>query len=349
MSAENLLPGNAWATVDYEHQVCQSFKPTADFIVNWIDLECQHVNVGYAPRAAIYDADADGHPFHDRLSWDIIAIDPPAQPFFKSRWRLKMRPYTLFADTPYVLVTYGTSRLLPVEHDVWYQSGTGTYPQGKMSRSDDYGETWTSYPNDDLVFAIFGTPPAPAPPPEPPIAHFAVLDVVQELTETGFKFIVTTSVPCRLFMAITDKEPDKHRTAILRRGELWKDAVRFCFVGWHANEQLEPGETMVHTFVKEPWAGCETRWFCFRALIDELWSPSVTAIFKKHRPTEGYILLLLEPWSVTMAPPDFDLIFTEPWSVTREPPEFELIFTEPWTSSSNPPGYSIIFTEEWTS
>lgn len=332
MGVENLQLGNAWLKQDFEHRACQSFKPDTDFTLEWLDIYCRYVDYGCPPRARLFFADIDGHPLPDELSHDIIPIDPPKQWFLAARWRLKMSAVTLYAGNPYALVTYGTSRLPEVAHDIQYQSGIGTYPLGFMSRSADGGATWTSYPADDLVFTLFGTPPAPPPPPEPPITHFAILDVIQELTLTGFQFLVTTSVPSHLYMAWTDREPDKHRTAILRRGELWKDAIRFCFVGWRLNEQEEPGDTLYHTFIKEPWPSCETRWFVFRAKINEEWSPSISPIFTKHRPTEGYILILLEPWTVTYEPPDFDLMLSEPWTLNTSPPKFEEVIIEPWTS-----------------
>ncbi|GAI23886.1 unnamed protein product, partial [marine sediment metagenome] len=133
------------------------------------------------------------------------------------------------------------------------------------------------------MFAVWGDPPAPAPPPAPPKDHFAILSVKQEDTGTGIKFIVATNVPCHLFMLWTSQNPEKHLTPILRRGVFWKNAIRFCFVGWNENEQEEEGYTLYHTFTKEPWAVCETRWFTFRAKIEDKWAPSVGPIFKKHR------------------------------------------------------------------
>ena len=74
-----------------------------------------------------------------------------------------------------------------------------------------------------------------------------------------------------------------HKTSLLRRGLPTMQAARYCFVNWHQNEQEEEGDTLVHTFIKEPWLHCETRWFTFRAKVDLEWLPSVGPIFEKHR------------------------------------------------------------------
>ncbi|GAI52757.1 unnamed protein product, partial [marine sediment metagenome] len=45
----------------------------------------------------------------------------------------------------------------------------------------------------------------------------------------------------------------------------------------------EAGDTLTHTFIKEPWPVCETRWFTFKGDVDTLWTASAGPIFKKHR------------------------------------------------------------------
>lgn len=175
-----------------------------------------------------------------------------------------------------------------------YDAGDATYPRGERLFSNDEGATWTHYPNDCLMFCAWGDPPAPKPPPPPPKDHFAILSVEQEDTGAGIKFLVATNVPCHLYMLWTDQNPEKHTTPIIRRGALWKNAIRFCFVNWNINEQEEEGYTLYHTFTKEPWAVCETRWFTFRAKIEDKWTTSVGPIFKKHR-VAGPITITLYP------------------------------------------------------
>lgn len=136
-------------------------------------------------------------------------------------------------------------------------------------------------------------PPPPPAPPDPPIDNFMILDVIQEDTGEGIRFRVTTNVPCHLYMLWTNHEPWTHVVPGIRRGVAIVRDVKYCFVDWIVNEQAQPGDTIYHTFVKEPWAVCETRWFTFRAKVNDLWTPSVGPIFKKHRiaprlPTHKY-------------------------------------------------------------
>lgn len=83
-------------------------------------------------------------------------------------------------------------------------------------------------------------------------------------------------------MYYTLKEPDLHKRTIIFRGLSMPAASQYCFVTWHKNEQAEAGDTLTHTFIKEPWPICQTRWFVFRGKIAGKWSKSVSAIFKWH-------------------------------------------------------------------
>ncbi|MBA7701502.1 hypothetical protein ES703_110242 [subsurface metagenome] len=145
------------------------------------------------------------------------------------------------------------------------------------------GETWEDFPNDDHIFAEFGTPPSPPPPPDPPIPNWTILDIVQTLTATGYKIVVTTNVPCHLYMRWTTIEPQEHIKPVERRGVFLPSDKYFCFDVYKDNQQEEAGDTTTHTFIKEPWPECETRYFYFHGTIAGEASPSTSPIFKKHR------------------------------------------------------------------
>ena len=57
----------------------------------------------------------------------------------------------------------------------------------------------------------------------------------------------------------------------------------FCFDAYEDNEQEEAGDTLQHTFIKEPWPVCQTRFFYFHGTINGIASPSTSPILKKHR------------------------------------------------------------------
>ncbi|GAI01715.1 unnamed protein product [marine sediment metagenome] len=194
-----------------------------------------------------------------------------------------MTPYVLEPETMYIMVVRQSVSILGFPDEWQYDQGDATYPRGYRVAQEGTDEPWDTYLDDDHIFAIFGTPPAPWPSPEPPIRNWAILDIQQTITATGYKIAVITNVPCHLYMMWTNKEPNKHKIVGLRRGDLALRETRYCFVDWNKNEQEEAGDTLTHTFYKEPWPVCETRWFTFKGDVDTLLTASAGPIFKKHR------------------------------------------------------------------
>ena len=113
--------------------------------------------------------------------------------------------------------------------------------------------------------------------------RFSVRDIQHEITADGVKLIVTTDVPCHLTMRWTFEKPRTHKDPVLRRGVYFPEKVRFCFVEYHDNEQQEAGDTLIHTFIKEPWAVCETRYYYFWGTVAGVLSPSESPLFSYHR------------------------------------------------------------------
>jgi len=74
-----------------------------------------------------------------------------------------------------------------------------------------------------------------------------------------------------------------HHIPILQRGIFLHTDIKICFTVFDDNQQEEAGDTTIHTFIKEPWPVCETRWFYFHGTIAGQPTPSTSAIFKKHR------------------------------------------------------------------
>lgn len=113
--------------------------------------------------------------------------------------------------------------------------------------------------------------------------HWAVLNQVPTITAAGVQVVVTTNAPCHLWMRWTYVKPQVHLASELTRGTTWKLKPYFCLVAYHDNEQEEAGDTLTHTFTKEPWAVCETRFYYFWGTIAGLDSPSETPFFEFHR------------------------------------------------------------------
>jgi len=115
------------------------------------------------------------------------------------------------------------------------------------------------------------------------ILNWASLGLEYVPISDGYKIIFTTDNECHLYMRWTLIVPQQHIIPRYRRGVWLFDDKRFCFVAYHENEQEEIGDTLIHTFIKENWPVCQTRWFYFIGTKNGEQSPSTSPIFKKHR------------------------------------------------------------------
>lgn len=105
---------------------------------------------------------------------------------------------------------------------------------------------------------------------------------------------VTTDVASHLWARTTLAEPRIHRQPILRRGIAFSSDVRFCFTQFEDNEQLEPADTLTHTFVKAWWLPCVTAWLYFWGSIAGETCVSTSPIFSHH--------------NIWVAPPDLPAV-----------------------------------------
>lgn len=112
--------------------------------------------------------------------------------------------------------------------------------------------------------------------------NFAILDIRYTPTWFGLLIGTTTNTPCHLTCYYTDQAPRRHKTSRNERGLTLPWGAYFCFVSWHALEQIEAGDTINHTFDFEEWPVCLTRWFTFRGTVAGILSPSVGPIFEYH-------------------------------------------------------------------
>ena len=112
--------------------------------------------------------------------------------------------------------------------------------------------------------------------------NFAVLDINYLHFSTHILIRNTSNNPCHLTCYYTDKKPRRHKTSRNERGLTLPWGAYFCFVAWQTVEQLEPGDTLTHTFAVPDWSYCQTKWFAFRGTVASVLSPSVSALFKHH-------------------------------------------------------------------
>lgn len=117
----------------------------------------------------------------------------------------------------------------------------------------------------------------------PLLLRFVVRRITFTLTDTGYIITCYTNNPCHLFFRYTTIRPVKHINQRIVRGAQVGTYIDQCFVAFKDNEQEEAGDTYTHTFIKEPWVHCETRWFYMWGTVDGNLSPSASPIFSQHR------------------------------------------------------------------
>ncbi|MBA7519770.1 hypothetical protein ES705_11864 [subsurface metagenome] len=116
------------------------------------------------------------------------------------------------------------------------------------------------------------------------LQHFAVLSLSYSHTSTSIVITCATNNPCHLTCYFTDKEPLRHATSRVVRGLALPWGAYFCFVAWQTMEQIEPGDTLSHSFGIPDWSYCQTKWLCFRGTVAGAPSPSASALLKHHHP-----------------------------------------------------------------
>ncbi|MBA7573712.1 hypothetical protein ES708_15510 [subsurface metagenome] len=104
-----------------------------------------------------------------------------------------------------------------------------------------------------------------------------------EITADGVIITITTDVGCHLACRLTTLNPRIHLDPLFKRGVALRAMPRYCFAAYLENWQEEPGNTLTHTFIKEPWPVCETRWFYFYGYVAAVYSPSESPLLSFHR------------------------------------------------------------------
>ena len=112
--------------------------------------------------------------------------------------------------------------------------------------------------------------------------RWACLTIRYIPTEYDVTAVATTDVPCHLWARWSENEPQFHKKSYIIRGQITPWGLRICFTSYQDLEQLEPGDTLTHTFYWDDWVYCITRWFYLYGTIGGLKSPSTSGIFKYH-------------------------------------------------------------------
>lgn len=275
-------PENAQVNYGKHKWIAQTFTLEAEYILwrcrfkSWTAIGDRFYEYG------LRDTDVDGKPLAVDLFW--TSRSPTGESYFPpGKWRIfQFNEFPRLSAGVYALVARVVDATRTSDYKLRCDADAAAYAGGKAWESDDNGLTWTEIPGTDLMFEVWGYQTPPEPPPPPVISNWAPVTISEVVLETGVRVVVTTDIPVHLFMRWTEKPPLKHPTTEYRRGLLIQTGTRYCFVAWDENEQEEPGDTLVHTFIKPGWYVCQTRYFYFIGTKQCEEQPSSSPIFHYH-------------------------------------------------------------------
>jgi len=142
---------------------------------------------------------------------------------------------------------------------------------------------------------LFEHNPPYHPPPNP--SYFAVLNILDHNLDEAHLICVRTDIPCHLWARNTAVPPVKHLRPVLRRGLQMHCDPDYCFVAYTDVEQLEPADTLIHSFVIIPWFAGITYWFYLHGQVAGQDSPSTSPEFPVTHAGFFHFTVVTEPWT----------------------------------------------------
>lgn len=82
-----------------------------------------------------------------------------------------------------------------------------------------------------------------------------------------FRIQVVTDIACRLFMIWNHGHQDPHHTTLIKRGVPFLEELKGPTFRFAPFNQLEPGETLIHTFQPDDWQPKDIMTFAFKATL----------------------------------------------------------------------------------
>jgi len=229
---------------------------------------------------SIRATDIAGKPVGDDLVHTTLtpSLDEPPSP---GKWtRFDFIDMPVLAAGVYALLAWRPGSTTAHDNHLRGDETAPPYAGGKAWKSTDQGVTWTEIVGTDLLFQVWGWEPPPLPPPPPVVSNWAPVKNLTDNYPEGYLLQFTTDNICHLWVRWTNVEPEQHKIPRERAGTVIFDDKRFCFVAWHEVEQLEAGDTFIHTFILEDWPIGETRWWYYIGTRAGEQLPSTSPIFK---------------------------------------------------------------------
>ncbi|MBA7586264.1 hypothetical protein ES708_28261 [subsurface metagenome] len=213
---------------------------------------------------------------------------------------LKVAIFTLVNGNTFTTRSYAEIGSAPVgysEYDVDLAAQPGDFigyscTAGYLDR-DDVGEGYWYLASDEIpctdrtftfgaarTASLFGWTPIP------PIVYSRFLITAIQHTPNCQQVttILTTDVPCHLWLRFTDIPPRKHPKTVITRGLAMGYDIQTCFVAFKDIEQEEAGDTLEHTFIITNLDFCHAYHFYFWGLSADIVMTYTSAIFNFFYP-----------------------------------------------------------------
>lgn len=138
--------------------------------------------------------------------------------------------------------------------------------------------------------------------PPTPHKYWLIIEKTDQWSLTGKTITITTDVACHLWMHWHPLPPGRHLRIFRRRGvDHWKDP-HWGFEEYTSLEQAESGDTLIHTFVIDPWPLGMVLWYQFVGKIADLWSPSISPWWWQTDQRLAFSPIFTELWSALPVP-----------------------------------------------
>lgn len=115
-------------------------------------------------------------------------------------------------------------------------------------------------------------------------SKWLVLDLYSYYDGNDKVIVAITDVPCHLFMRYQDTGIVLHRRIKIMRGVPMTRDPHLGFDNWLSVEQQQEGDTLEHWFAIPDFQPCQTWYWQFSGTINGQESPSLSPVFKQHRP-----------------------------------------------------------------
>ncbi|GAI39496.1 unnamed protein product, partial [marine sediment metagenome] len=114
----------------------------------------------------VYLTDENHHPTGDPIASASSWIKSWEKHQVRRRDAFFFFDVTLESGTEYFFLIHDNEPTTHINTRIYTREVDSIYPDGKLYYSENSGETWTEFPNDDVVFALTGKVVEP---PEPPV------------------------------------------------------------------------------------------------------------------------------------------------------------------------------------